>query len=316
MPLRSECGSMVDGMRVFVTGGTGAIGRYAVPALLAAGHEVTAMARSDAKAGTLQRQGAVPAQVSLFDRDALIAAFRGHDAVVNLASALPSPGRFMVKSAWKDCHRIRITGSANVVDAALAAEVPRVVQESVAMVYRDGGERWIDEDWPVDDYPIAAGNHGAEASNQRFGESGGEAVVLRFGFFYGSGAAHSEMIMSLARRHLAFQAGLSSSYVSSIHLSDAADAVVAALDARPAVYNVVDDCPVTSKENRTAMAAAVGAKPWMVVPGRTALLMGSRSTSMTRSLRVANGRLRGTGWQPSYPSVWDGYRAMARLCAT
>ena len=37
--------------------------------------------------------------------------------------------------------------------------MPRVVQESVAMVYRDAGDRWIAEGAPVDDYPIAAGNH-------------------------------------------------------------------------------------------------------------------------------------------------------------
>lgn len=301
-------------MRVFVTGGTGAIGGYAVPALVAAGHEVTAMARSDAKAEVLRQQGATPVQVSLFDRDGLSAAFRDHEAVVNLASALPSPERFMVRSAWKDCHRIRIQGSANVVDAALAAGVPRVLQESVAMIYRDGGKRWIDEDWPVDHYPISAGNHGAEASARRFGESGGDAIVLRFGLFYGQGAGHSEMIMGLARRHLAFRAGSPGSYVSSIHLADAAGAVVAALGAEPGIYNVVDDCPVTAKQNSTAMAAAVGARPWLAVPGRAALVLGNRSTSMTRSLRVNNARLRdAAGWRPRYPSVWDGYREMARL---
>lgn len=301
-------------MRVFVTGGTGAIGAYAVPALVAAGHEVTAMARSDAKSEVLRQQGATPVQVSLFDRDGLSAAFRDHDAVVNLASSLPPPERFMLRSAWKDCHRIRIQGSATVVDAALAAGVPRVLQESVAMIYRDGGKRWVDEDWPLDHYPISAGNHGAEASARRFGESGGDAIVLRFGFFYGQGAGHSEMIMGLARRHLAFRAGSPGSYVSSIHLADAADAVVAALGAEPAIYNVVDDCPVTAKQNSTAMAAAVGARPWLAVPGRAALLLGSRATSMTRSLRVNNGRLRdATGWRPRYPSVWDGYREMVRL---
>lgn len=299
-------------MRVFVTGGTGAIGTYAVPALIAAGHEVTAMARGDAKASTLQRQGATPVQVSLFDRDALTAAFRDHAAVVNLASSLPPPQRFMLASAWRDCHRIRIHGSASVVDAAIAADVPRVVQESVVMIYRDGGRRWIDEDWPVDHYPIAAGNHGAEDSARRFDESGRAAVILRFGLFYGAGAAHSEMILDLARRRVAFQAGRPDSYHSSIHLADAAAAVVASLEVAPGTYNVVDDCPVTAKQHSTALASAVGVPTRITVPGRLALLMGDRTTSMTRSLRVDNRRFRAAGgWMPSYPSVWDGYRAMA-----
>ena len=312
-PHRSEKPTSVAAMRVFVTGGTGAIGGYAVPALTAAGHDVTAMARSDAKAAVLQQQGATAVKVSLFDRDALTAAFRDHSAVVNLASALPPPARFMFKSAWRECHRIRTQGSATVVDAALSAGVGRVVQESVAMIYRDGGPRWIDEDWPVDHYPIAVGNHGAEASSHRFGETGRDAVILRFGFFYGAGAGHSEMMMRLVRRHLTFQVGKPDSYMSSIHLADAAAAVVAALEVAPATYNVVDDCPVTAHQHSAAMAAAVGVRARLALPGRAALLLGDRATSMTRSLRVDNARLRAaTPWRPRYPSVWDGYQAMAR----
>ncbi|WP_331242773.1 SDR family oxidoreductase [Mycobacterium colombiense] len=87
-------------VRVFVTGGTGAIGSYTVPALLAAGHTVSALVRNETKARTVQNQGATPVKVSLFDRHALAAAFTGHDAVVNLASALPSPRRFLLRSAW------------------------------------------------------------------------------------------------------------------------------------------------------------------------------------------------------------------------
>jgi len=299
-------------MRVFVSGGTGAIGSYAVPALVAAGHTVSALARTEAKARVLRDQGATPVLLSLFDRHGLTTSFTGHDAVVNLASALPSPQRFMLKSAWTECQRIRTQGSATVVDAALDTGVSRVVQESVAMIYRDGANRWLDEDWPTDHYPIAAGNHAAEANARRFGEAGGTPVVLRFGIFYGHGAAHSEQIMAMARRHIGFQVGSPHSYVSSIHLSDAANAVVAALGCAGGTYNVVDDDPVTARDNTVAMASAVGAKSWISGPGRLALLLGDRTTSMTRSLRVSNGRFRSaTTWKPQYPSVRDGYRAMA-----
>ncbi|CAM3157196.1 NAD(P)-dependent oxidoreductase [Mycobacterium colombiense] len=300
-------------MRVFVTGGTGAVGGYAVPALIAAGHLVSALARTDDKARVLREQGATPVAVSLFDRWSLSTAFAGHDIVVNLASALPSPQRFVLKSAWAECQRVRTEGSATVVDAALDAGVSRVVQESVAMIYRDGADRWLDEDWPTDHYPIAAGNHAAEANARRFGETGCTAVVLRFGIFYGHGAAHSEQIMAMARRHIGFRAGDPRGYVSSIHLADAATAVVAALDCAGGVYNVVDDAPVNGRDNALAMADAVGAKPWIHTPGRLALLLGDRTTSMTRSLRVSNARFRSaTTWKPRFPSVREGYRAMAK----
>jgi nucleoside-diphosphate-sugar epimerase len=113
-------------MRIFVTGGTGALGAYAVPALVAAGHTVSALARTPDKCATLRRQGAQPVSVSLYDRESLAAAFAGHDVVANLASAPPPTHRMIFTSAWTDNHRVRGEGSANVVAAALKAEVPRL----------------------------------------------------------------------------------------------------------------------------------------------------------------------------------------------
>lgn len=180
------------------------------------------------------------------------------------------------------------------------------------MIYRDGRDRWIDEDWAVDRYPITEGNHAAEYSARCFAEFERDAVVLRFGVFYGPGAAHSEQLLNLARHHIAFQAGRPDSYMSSIYLADGARAVVAALLCPAGTYNIVDDAPVTHKQNVQAMTEAVDTTAWIAGPGRLALLMGDRTTSMTRSLRVSNGRFRAvTDWSPRYPSVREGYRAMA-----
>jgi nucleoside-diphosphate-sugar epimerase len=137
-------------MKVFVTGGTGAIGGHAVSALVSAGHTVTALARTPDKAAALAARGATPVSVSLFDPTALATSFAGHDAVVNLASAMPSTALFVFRSAWRATERVRTEGSAAVADAVAAAGVERVVQESVAMLYRDHGAAWIDEDAPVD----------------------------------------------------------------------------------------------------------------------------------------------------------------------
>jgi nucleoside-diphosphate-sugar epimerase len=300
-------------VRVFVTGGTGAIGGYAVPALVGAGHTVTALARSGTKADVLTSQGATPAPVSLFDRDALTAVMAECDAVVNLASSLPSTTAFLRRSAWRECERVRSEGSAAVVDACLRAGVPKLIQESVVMLYTDGADGWIDEDHPVDHYPITRGNHAAEASARRFADAGGCATTLRFGVFYGRGAAHSEEIVALARRHIGFVPGAADGYLSSIHLADAAGAVVAALDGPGGTFNVVDDEPVTKHDHALACAEAVGSRPWVTGPGRLGLLLGDRLTSLTRSLRVSNKRFRAAAeWRPRYPCVRDGYREMAQ----
>jgi nucleoside-diphosphate-sugar epimerase len=299
-------------MRVFVTGGTGAIGRHTVPALVAAGHEVTALARGADKAATLTEQGATAVQASLFDVDALTKAFAHHDAVVNLASALPSTAKFVSAKAWSRAHEVRIKGSTSVVDAALAADVPVVVQESVAMLYEPQGDAWIDETMPVDHYPITKGNHAAEANAQRFTEAGGTGIILRFGLFYGQGAAHSEEMLVQATRHIAMMLGPANVYQSSIHVIDGAEAIASVLTADAGIYNVVDDEPLTKREFADALASAVHTKPWLRPPGSAALLLGDRLTSLTRSLRVSNGKIRtATGWTPSYPSAREGLAASA-----
>lgn len=299
-------------MRVFVTGGTGAIGGHAVPALRRAGHTVTALARTPDKASVLGGQGATPVSVSLFDSSALAAAFAGHDAVINLATAMPSTLGFVIRRAWRATEHVRTEGSAAVVEAAQAANVERLVQESVAMLYRDQGARWIDEDAPVDHYPAATGNHAAEAGAHRFAAAGGTAVVLRFGLFYGRGAGHSEQMLALARRHVAPVIGPPESYLSSIHVADAAEAVVAALHAPAGPFNIVDDEPLTKRDYSHALAQASGTRALARGPGRACLLFGDRLTSLNRSLRVSNGRFRGaTGWAPRYRSAREGWIATA-----
>jgi nucleoside-diphosphate-sugar epimerase len=300
-------------MRVFVTGGTGAIGRPAVTALVAAGHDVTALARTPDRAAWLEDRGARPVAVSLFDRAGLTLAFAGHDAVVNLATAIPPTTQFMRRSAWTDNQRIRTEGSAAVVEAALAAGVDALVQESVAMVYPDRGAEWIDEDVPPDRYPMAEGNLAAEANAERYTEAGGRGIVLRLGWFHGPGAAHSEELLALARRHVATMLGPADGFVSSIHVADGGAAVEAALAAPAGTWNVVDDEPLTKRAFADALGAAVGTTPWLRLPGRAALLLGHRTTSLTRSLRVANGRFRAaTGWAPRYPSAREGLAATAQ----
>ncbi|SEG25205.1 Nucleoside-diphosphate-sugar epimerase [Nonomuraea solani] len=301
-------------MRVFVAGGTGAIGGHTIPALLRAGHEVTALARTPGKAAALADQGAMPVRVSLFDQEALTPVMAGHDAVVNLATAIPSMDKFMNTEAIDANYRVRAEGSAALAGAALAAGVGRMVQESVSMVYRDQGDRWIDEDAPVDDYPLTRGNFAAEASARRFAETGGGAgVVLRFGWFYGPGAAHSEQLYAMARRHVGMVLGRPDGYVSSIHMDDAASAVVAALEVPAGTYNVVDDEPLTKRAYAFALARAAGAATWVSGPGRLGYLFGDRLTSLTRSLRVGNGRFRTAAvWSPRHRSAREGWLATAR----
>jgi nucleoside-diphosphate-sugar epimerase len=307
-------GAKGEVMKVFVTGATGAIGRHAVQALVESGHAVTALARTPEKAASLDAQGATPVSVSIFDKARLVETVSGHDAIVNLATALPATSDFRKISAWAENIRIRTEGSATIVDAALEAGVPTLIQESVSMIYQDRGDQWIDETWPTDDFPMAQSNLAAEASANRFSSSGGTGVILRFGWFYGPGAKHSEEFLQLARKWgIGVMMGRSTTYVSSINVLDGGRAIAAALSVASGIYNIADDQPLTKREFADAIACAGGRKHYLRAPGRIAEVLGDSTTSLTRSLRVSNAKFKAaTGWSPRFASAREGLSEMVQ----
>jgi nucleoside-diphosphate-sugar epimerase len=116
---------------------------------------------------------------------------------------------------------------------------------------------------------------------------------------------------------MALAAGAPGSYLSSIHVDDAATAVVAALGAPAGVYNVVDDEPLTRREYADAFAAAFDLPHLRLVPGPVLRAVGGKSASyLTASQRVSNHTYReATGWSPSYQSAREGWAAIALIRA-
>lgn len=181
------------------------------------------------------------------------------------------------------------------------------------MIYPDRVAEWVTETVEPDDYPMAESNLAAEASAQWFTDQGGNGVVLRFGWFHGPGASHSEQFLALAARHVCVQIGGPHGYLSSIHVEDGGRAVNAALDVPAGFYNVVDDEPLTKADFAQALADATGTRSWLRVPGRAALLLGHRTTALTRSSRVSNDKFRqATGWAAQFPSAREGLAQTAR----
>jgi nucleoside-diphosphate-sugar epimerase len=293
-------------MKVFVTGATGVVGRRAVTQLLAAGAEVTGVARSRAKGDGLRALGATPVEVSLFDRDALSAAVVGHRVVCNLATAVPTGEQATRRDAWDDNHRIRREGARNLVDAALRAGSERYVQESIALLYADGGDGLLDESAAVDPTRITRSALTAESEAARFARHGGVGVALRFGTFYGADSAHTTETIDAARHGLFTVPGPAGAYWPSVTTDDAASAVVAALRAPAGIYNVAEDRPLTRAEHADALAAALGTAPLHAPAGDGDLP--ADVSMMARSLRVTNELFKAlTGWQPRFPSAWEGW---------
>lgn len=297
-------------MKVFVAGATGVVGRPAVAGLVAAGHSVTAVARSAAKAALLREAGAAPVEVDLFSASAVAAAVDGHEVVVNLATHIPPVSRSARKTAWATNDRLRVEASAHLVDGALAAGAERVVQESICFPYLDGGDDWIDEDHPVDhSFHGFVGAGAAEANVARFTAAGGVGVVLRFGVFYEAESIHTVAMNRLVRRRVSPFIGAPGSFTSPLHADDAGSAVVAALTAPAGTYNVVDDEPVRSVDADRIVADRLGVKPPHRIPTRLATVSVS-GRAMAASQRVSHVRFtEATGWTPSVPSIREGWPA-------
>lgn len=302
-------------MRVFVAGATGVLGRASVRELIAAGHEVRGASRSEANDEVLREFGATPAMTDLFHAASVREAVGDSEAVCHLATKIPSLMRMRRTSAWKENNRLRREGTRHLVDAALAANAQVFVQESISFIYGDHGDNWISEDAPLEpSWPVALDSTiDMEREAGRFAGDGLRTVVLRFGLFYGPDAQSTIDSARLARRRMLPVIGRGDNYFSSVHVKDAARAVVAALDAPGGIYNVCEDEPSTQAQYAAAFTAAIGApKPWRVPRWLGKLVLGGPSRYILQSQRVSNRKFNeATGWAPVYPSVRDGFAQVA-----
>jgi len=300
-------------MRVFVTGATGVLGRPAVRRLVAAGHHVTALARSERSEERIRHLGAAPVHGDLFDADSLLAALAKSGAVLHLATHIPSGKAAAKAAAWSENDRIRAEGTRNLVDAALKETVRVLVYPSVCFGYADGGETWIDATSATVDPPaMLLSTITAEDAVHRFTEAGRCGVVLRMGYFYGPEAGNTREALTAARRGAAMVIGAQSAYLPQVWVDDAAAAVVAALDAPAGVFDVVDDEPLTRGELRSVMAHAVGRKRLLAPPAwLVRFASAGRLEFAARSQRVSNQRFRdATGWSPAVPSARIGWATL------
>jgi nucleoside-diphosphate-sugar epimerase len=179
-------------MRVFVAGATGAIGKQLVPRLVAAGHEVHGMTRSESKEALLEELGAVPVVADALDPDRVAEAVARArpDVIVDQLTAIPAsldlryPDRVFAPT-----NRLRTEGTDHLLSAGHAVGVRRfVAQSNGAFPYaRTGGPVKSEED-PLDPTPPkgmreswAAIGHLEEAV---LGAGWTEGIVLRYGGFY------------------------------------------------------------------------------------------------------------------------------------
>jgi len=309
-------------MRVFVAGATGVIGRQLVPRLVAAGHEVHGMTRSESKQAMLHELGAVPVVADALDPDQVAEAVAraGPDVIVHQLTALAGVMSYSERHA-APTNRLRTEGTEHLLSAGQAVGVRRFVAQGVAgygAYARRGGPVKSEED-PLDPAPVAEMRETLEALRHLeqavLGARWTEGIVLRYGAFYGPGTslAPGELQFELIRQGKFPLIGDGAGVWSFIHVGDAAEATVAAIEhGSRGVYNVVDDDPAPVAEWLPTLAQTLGGEEPMRVPRVTAQqLVGKAGVVMMTEIRGASNAKakRELAWQPAHPSWRQGFVA-------
>jgi nucleoside-diphosphate-sugar epimerase len=306
-------------MRIFVAGATGAIGVQLVPRLVAAGHEVHGMTRSESKQAMLYELGAVPVVADALDRDQVSDAVKKArpDVIVHQLTAIGELDMRHFDRSFALTNRLRTEGTDHLLSAGEAVGVQRFVAQSFFAVYARTGGPVKSEDDPIDPAParemretVAAILHVERAV---LGATWTDGIVLRYGGFYGPGTSMSpggQYPEAIQGRKFPL-VGNGAGVWSFIHVADAADATVAAIEhGRPGVYNIADDEPARVADWLPAYADQLGAKQPMRVPrfvGR--LFAGQAGVMMMTELRgVSNAKAkRELGWRPAHASWRQGF---------
>jgi nucleoside-diphosphate-sugar epimerase len=313
-------------MKVLVAGATGALGKQLVPRLVGRGHEVVGTTRSESKRQAIVDLGATPAVADALDAEqvARVVAEAEPEVIVHELTALS--GDFDLRHferTFAETNRLRTEATDHLLAAGRAVGVKRFIAQSYAgwPAERTGGPV-KNEDDPLDHTPPESVRSTLEAilylESAVTGASWTEGVVLRYGGFYGPGTSlgpeGGEMTEALRKRKFPV-VGNGAGVWSFIHIEDAADATVAAIEhGRRGIYNIVDDEPAPVSEWLPAVANAVGARAPRHVPrwlGR--MLAGEAATVMMTEVRGASNAKakRELGWEPKHRSWRDGFTQVA-----
>lgn len=257
-------------MKLFIAGGTGAIGRPIVEQLLAKGHSVVALTRSADQAPALVERGIEPAVADVFDPDAVKAVLNRAqpEVLIETLTALPRSYTAETMSAAAPLNtRIRLEGGANVLAAAQAAGVRRYVRQSIAF-WAIPGPGLADEETPLafDASPAVAADARVvnELEQSLLAAPDIEGIVMRYGFFYGPGTwfnPDGDVARQVRQQQFPI-VGDGEGVWSWLHIDDAAIATVAAAErGNPGIYLIANDQPLAVREWLPAFARWVDAPP-------------------------------------------------------
>ena len=291
-------------MRIAVLGASGVAGRALLPRLLARGHAVRGSFFGGDRASIAAHAGVEAMRCDVLDAASVDAFIAGCDAVINLATSVPKAGG---RGDWVANDRVRRAGTKVVVEACAPAKIApkgaptsameigvRLVQQSVAMLHCVDDRRVQNEDDPVEGHGVLAS---AVELESIVTQSAIDWRIARGALFYGPGTGRDEAWRAQLADAAFRVPGDGGAWHCFIHVEDFADALCVLVE-HPAprqAYIVCDDRPLTLAQLYGGLAR---------LHGRAAPPAGGAPA--IRSFRVTNAKLRGLGWAPRHPALFEG----------
>lgn len=293
-------------MKVFITGASGYVGGVVAEHLLAAGHDVAALARSDEAAARVERVGAEVVRGGLADLDLLREAAAGADAVAHVAVDFTEPN-------MREVEEPALTAMLGALDGGRG-----FVYASTAMVYPDSAAGVSTEDSALD--PESPQLFKALGERQVLDAPGVTATVLRASLVYGRGG--SALLQGMIGASKAFGAapyiGAGTNLWSTIHVDDLARLYVAALENQVGgVYNATSRTQLGTRELGEAIARLTTAEARPLTEEEGSAAFGPFFVILGREITLDPARAENAfGWEPKEAGLLDdiatgSYRALA-----
>lgn len=291
-------------MRIFITGGSGFVGRALVGHLTASGHQVTVLSRKAAAPTAIHAQlcQGDPTKPGPWQEE-----MRAHEAVINLAGA-------SIFCRWTPANRrsildSRIISTRNIVNALATpgARVKVLLNCSAVGYYGDRGDEDLTESSPAGQGFLAEICRAWEAEATRAEDAGVRVVRCRLGVVLGRNGGALAQMVRVFRFGLGARLGHGRQWFPWIHQDDLARIFALALD-NPAIIgpvNCVAPQAVTNRELTRSLAAVLH-RPLLLPPAPAfilKLLQGEASSLLLSSQKVSPGLLAQGGFRYDFPNL-------------
>lgn len=293
-------------MKIFITGGTGFVGRALTARLLEGGHELTLLTRS------LHHARPLPPGASYLEGDptkqgAWQESIAQHDAVINLAGA--SIFRRWTDTAKQVMRESRILTTNHIVEALKARRPMQIHLLSASAIgyYGFHEDEALDENSPPGNDFLADLARDWESAALKARESGVRVVPTRFGVVLGEGGGALEKLIPLFKRWLGSPLGSGKQWFSWIHRQDLASALAFLLEHQEidGPVNCTAPQPVRNEEMTKILGEVLGKPTFMpAVPGFVLhAVLGEFGSMLLKGQKVLPKNLMDSGFPFRFPEL-------------